>query len=159
MRPRWCALSKAYWSYEFGYKVAVAVTIRKDFVVASKALEGSPGDGYTLNTTMDQVIAIAGTEPKPVYGDRGYDNARKERVLITGQRRGLMQMNQPELRRRSAVEAMIATAPNPAIRSVVDAGSCISPHRSSRASQQGRPLWHCQSGGRLKNQICQKGEA
>ncbi|PVE20497.1 IS5 family transposase [Microvirga sp. KLBC 81] len=52
------AKGKAHRPYEFGSKVAVAVTNREGFVLASKALEGNPYDGHTLNATVDQVMSM-----------------------------------------------------------------------------------------------------
>jgi IS5 family transposase len=49
-------------------------------------------------------------EPLRIYVDRGYrghDYARKERVFIARQRRGLTPTIKRELRRRSAIEPMI----------------------------------------------------
>jgi IS5 family transposase len=88
----------------------VAVTNREGFVLASKALEGNPYDGHTLDATISQVIALTGIEPERTYVDRGYrghDYAKKERVFITRQRRGLTPTIKRELRRRSAIEPMI----------------------------------------------------
>jgi IS5 family transposase len=95
------AKGKAHRPYEFGSKVAVAVTNREGFVLAAKALEGNPYDGHTLNTTLDQVIALTGIEPERVYVDRGFrghDYAKKERGFIAGQRRGLTPTIKRELR-------------------------------------------------------------
>ena len=88
----------------------MAVTNREGFALASKALEGNPYDGHTLNTTLAQVIALTGIEPDRIYVDsgyRGHDYARKERVFIARQRRGLTPTIKRELRRRSAIEPMI----------------------------------------------------
>jgi IS5 family transposase len=88
----------------------VAVTNREGFVLASKVLEGNPYDGHTLSTTLDQVVALTDVEPARIYVDQGYrghDYAHKERVFITRQRRGLTPTIQRELKRRSAIEAMI----------------------------------------------------
>jgi IS5 family transposase len=104
------AKGKAHRPYEFGSKVALAVTNREGFVLASKALEGNPYDGHTLSTTMDQVVAMTGKEPARIYVDlgyRGHDYGHKERVFITRQRRGLTPTIKRELRRRSAIEPMI----------------------------------------------------
>jgi IS5 family transposase len=104
------AKGKAHRPYEFGAKVAVAVTNREGFVLASKALEGNPYDGHTLKATVDQVVALSGVEPDRIYVDQGYrghDYTRKERVFIARQRRGLTPTIKRELRRRSAIEAMI----------------------------------------------------
>ena len=104
------AKGKAHRPYEFGSKVAMAVTNREGFVLASKALEGNPYDGHTLSTTVDQATALSGVEPERIYVDsgyRGHDYARKERVFIARQRRGLTPTIKRELRRRSAIEPMI----------------------------------------------------
>src|SRR5918994_707914 len=104
------AKGKAHRPYEFGSKVAVAVTNREGFVLASKAREGNPYDGHTLDATIGQVIAMTGVEPERTYVDRGFrghDYAKKERVFIAGQRRGLTPTIKRELRRRSAIEPMI----------------------------------------------------
>jgi IS5 family transposase len=104
------AKGKAHRPYEFGSKVAMAVTNREGFVLASKALEGNPYDGHTLSTTVDQATALSGVEPDRIYVDsgyRGHDYARKERVFIARQRRGLTPTIKRELRRRSAIEPMI----------------------------------------------------
>jgi IS5 family transposase len=63
-----------------------------------------------LNATIGQVIAMTGVEPERTYVDRGFrghDYAKKERVFIAGQRRGLTPTIKRELRRRSAIEPMI----------------------------------------------------
>jgi transposase, IS5 family len=104
------AKGKAHRPYEFGSKVALAATNREGFVLASKALEGNPYDGHTLKATLDQVTALSGVEPDRIYVDsgyRGHDFARKERVFISRQRRGLTPTIKRELRRRSAIEPMI----------------------------------------------------
>ena len=96
--------------YEFGSKVAVAVTNREGFVLGSKSLEGNPYDGHTLSTTMDQVVALSGVEPDRIHVDQGYrghDYAKTDRVFIARQRRGLTPTIKRELRRRSAIEPMI----------------------------------------------------
>ena len=112
MRPRWCASPKArrIGRMSSARKVALAVTNREGFVLASKALEGNPYDGHTLSTTMDQVVAMTDVEPARIYVDQGYrghDYAKTDRVFITRQRRGLTPTIKRELRRRSAIEPMI----------------------------------------------------
>jgi IS5 family transposase len=104
------AKGKAHRPYEFGSKVALAVTNREGFVLASKALEGNPYDGHTLDATIGQVIAMTGIEPERTYVDQGYrghDYAKADRVFLTRQRRGLTPTIKRELRRRSAIEPMI----------------------------------------------------
>ena len=77
MRPRWCASPKAkrIGRTSSASKVALAVTNREGFVLASKALEGNPYDGHTLGRTIDQVIALTGVEPERTYVDQRLSRA------------------------------------------------------------------------------------
>jgi IS5 family transposase len=110
------AKGKAHTPYEFGCKVALAVTNREGFALAAKALPGNPYDGHTLAGTVEQVVAITGgVEPERIYLDKGYrghDYAHKERVFLSGQRRGLTATIRKELKRRSAIEPMIGHMKN-----------------------------------------------
>jgi transposase, IS5 family len=104
------AKGKANKAYEFGAKVSLAVTNREGFALAAKALPGNPYDGHTLATTVEQIVAIAGIAPERIYVDKGYrghDYPDKERVFLSGQRRGLTATIHRELRRRAAIEPMI----------------------------------------------------
>ena len=62
---------KAPKRYEFGSKVALAVSSKGGWVLAAQALEGNPYDGHTLQSTMDRIVATNGTEPEHVYCDMG----------------------------------------------------------------------------------------
>jgi IS5 family transposase len=104
------AKGKAHKPYEFGAKVALAVTNREGFALAAKALSGNPYDGHTLAQTVEQVVAMTGVEPERIYADKGYrghDYPKKDRVFLSGQRRGLTPGIKRELKRRSAIEPMI----------------------------------------------------
>ena len=99
------AKGKAHKPYELGAKVALAVTNREGFALAAKAVSGSPYDGHTLAGTFEQIVAITGIEPERIYADKGYrghDYLRKERVFLSGQRRGLTPSIKREPKRRSA---------------------------------------------------------
>ena len=116
------AKGKAHKKYEFGVKVSVAVTNRSGFVLGVMALPGNPGacpragrrpdpgDGHTLDGTARQVERLTGTPIARLYVDRGYrghNDRRKDRVFLSGQRRGLTPTIRKELRRRSAIEPAI----------------------------------------------------
>ncbi len=106
------AKGKAHRQYEFGSKIAVAMTIREGIVLASKALEGNPYDGHTLNATIIQVIVMTGVKAERTYVDGGYrgpEYAKKKRMFKVGQRRGLTPTIKRERRRQSAIEPMIGT--------------------------------------------------
>jgi transposase, IS5 family len=109
------AKGKAHKPYEFGAKIALAVTNREGFALAAQALPGNPYDGHTLAGTVEQIVAMTGIEPERIYADKGYrghDYHRKERVFLSGQRRGLTPTIKRELKRRSAIEPMIGHMKN-----------------------------------------------
>jgi len=116
------AKGKAHKKYEFGVKVSVAVTNRSGFVLGMMALPGNPGacpragrrpdpgDGHTLDGAARQVERLTGTPIARLYVDRGYrghNDRCKDRVFLSGQRRGLTPTIRKELRRRSAIEPAI----------------------------------------------------
>ena len=116
------AKGKVHKKYEFGVKVSVAVTNRSGFVLGMMALPGNPGacpragrrpdpgDGHTLDGAARQVERLTGTPIARLYVDRGYrghNDRRKDRVFLSGQRRGLTPTIRKELRRRSAIEPAI----------------------------------------------------
>ena len=105
---------KAHKPYEFGCKVSVTTTNARSpggmFVLHAGAFHGNPYDGHTLGTVIRQTQAITGVEPERVYVDKGYkghDAPNRFRVYRSGQKRGVFGQIKRELRRRSAVEAVI----------------------------------------------------
>jgi transposase, IS5 family len=104
------AKGKAHKKYEFGAKVTVAVTNREGLVVGMRTHAGNPYDGRTLAPALDQVTRLTGTTPERCYVDRGYRGhgvSGDTEVFIAGRRRGITPTIRRELRRRSAIEAMI----------------------------------------------------
>lgn len=106
---------KAHKPYEFGCKVSIATTNRRaaggQFVLHAKALHGNPYDGHTLGTVLKELQALTGIEVKRVYVDKGYrghDAPKPLRVYRSGQKRGVFGVIKRELRRRSAIEAVIS---------------------------------------------------
>lgn len=105
---------KAHKPYEFGCKVSITTTNRRakggQFVLHAKAFHGNPYDGHTLATVLAETQALTGREIQRVYVDKGYrgHNAPKPfRVYRSGQKRGVHGQIKRELRRRSAIEAVI----------------------------------------------------
>jgi transposase, IS5 family len=104
------AKGKAHKKYEFGAKVAVAVTNREGLVVGMQAHLGNPYDGQTLAPALAQVERLTGVAPQRCYVDRGYRGhgvSGDTAVFVAGRRRGITPTIRRELRRRSAIEAMI----------------------------------------------------
>jgi IS5 family transposase len=105
---------KAHKPYEFGVKVSIATTNRRakggQFVLHAKALPGNPYDGHTLGTVIEETQALTGREIERIYVDKGYrghDAPKPLRVFLSGQKRGVHGAIKRELRRRSAIEAVI----------------------------------------------------
>jgi IS5 family transposase len=107
---------KAHKPYEFGVKVSVATTVQPSrggqFVLAAKALPGSPYDGHTLATVIPHLQSLIGNEIKRIIADKGYrgHNAPAPhdfRVYVSEQKRGVTATIKRELRRRAAVEPVI----------------------------------------------------
>ena len=105
---------KAHKRYEFGQKVSVATTNRRDWFVASLLVEGNPYDGHTLAKTLEQVESNTGVALSDVYVDKGYrghDYEGQADVHTAGtSKRGLSKTKQKRRKRRSAIEPKIGHA-------------------------------------------------
>jgi len=105
---------KARAPYEFGVKVSLTTTNRRakggQFILHAKAFPGSPYDGHTLKEVIEETEALTGREIERAYVDKGYrghDVPKPGRVFRSGQKRGVHGQIKRELRRRSAIEAVI----------------------------------------------------
>jgi len=106
---------KASAPYEFGVKASVVTTNARapggQFVLHAKALPGNPYDGHTLADIIEATEKLTGCEIERTYVDRGYrghNASNPHRVFISGQKRGVFGVIKRELRRRSAIEPVIA---------------------------------------------------
>ena len=105
---------KASAPYEFGVKASVVTTNARapggQFVLHARALPGNPYDGHTLRAIIEDTQSLTGREIERAYVDKGYrghDVEKPRRVFISGQKRGVVGRIKRELRRRSAIEAVI----------------------------------------------------
>lgn len=105
---------KARTAYEFGVKVSLTTTNKRcrggQFILHARALPGNPYDGHTLREVIEETEALTGREIERAYVDKGYrgHNApHPNRVFRSGQKRGVHGQIKRELRRRSAIEAVI----------------------------------------------------
>jgi IS5 family transposase len=105
---------KASAPYEFGVKVSIVTTNARapggQFVLHAKALSGNPYDGHTLAAAIDATERLTGCAIERGYADKGYrghDTPNPRRIFISGQKRGVFGIIKRELRRRSAIEAVI----------------------------------------------------
>jgi IS5 family transposase len=105
---------KASAPYEFGVKASIVTTNRRapggQFVLHAKTLPGNPYDGHTLRGVIEDTEKLTGRTIERAYVDKGYrghDTENPRRVFISGQKRGVFGVIKRELRRRSAIEAVI----------------------------------------------------
>ena len=105
---------KASAPYEFGVKVSIVTTNARSpggqFVLNTKALPGNPYDGHTLKDAIADTERLTGCSIERAYVDKGYRGhgaLNPHRIFISGQKRGVFGAIKRELRRRSAIEAVI----------------------------------------------------
>ena len=105
------AKGKAHKKYEFGAKVSVAVTNREGLVVGMQAHAGNPYDGQTLAPALAQVERLTGIDARSAATSTAAiaatGSSGATAVFVAGRRRGITPTIRRELRRRSAIEAMI----------------------------------------------------
>jgi IS5 family transposase len=85
------------------------------FVLHATSLPGNPYDGHTLGAVIEGTERLTGCEVERAYVDKGYrghDTTNPRRVFISGQKRGVFGAIKRELRRRSAIEAVIGHMKN-----------------------------------------------
>ena len=105
---------KASAPYEFGVKASITTTNARApggvFVLHATALPGNPYDGHTLAAAIAATERLTGRSIERAYVDKGYRGHKTDgprRVFISGQKRGVFGSIKRELRRRSAIEAVI----------------------------------------------------
>jgi len=110
---------KARAPYEFGVKASIVSTNRRapggQFVLHATSLPGNPYDGHTLGRVVDDTERLTGRAIERVFVDKGYrghSTINPRRVFISGQSRGVFGVIKRELRRRSAIEAVIGHLKN-----------------------------------------------
>lgn len=103
------AKGKARTPYEFGVKTSVAVTAKEGVVVGMRSMPGSPYDGHTLHSQLEQVEILAGVMPRIALADRGYRGVEPPAGvrLLLSHTRGLPRALKKLLKRRQAIEPTI----------------------------------------------------
>ena len=77
----------------------------------AKALHGNPFDGHTLGPVITELEQLTGIETRRIHVDKGYrghNHKEKFRVWISGQVRRVPRPIRREMKRRAAVEPVIA---------------------------------------------------
>lgn len=58
--------------YEFGVKTSVAVAAKEGVVVGMRSMPGSPYDGHTPHSQLEQAEILTGVKPSLALADQGY---------------------------------------------------------------------------------------
>lgn len=105
------AKGKIHKKYEFGCKVSIVTTLRKNWIVGVDALHGNPYDGHTLNASIDQVERLSGQRPQQAFVDQGYKGKNNYpddvQVMIAGRKKKTTPTLAKYFKRRSAIEPII----------------------------------------------------
>jgi len=106
---------KLHKPYEFGNKVAVMVSGKKNFVLGVKSFHGNPYDGHTLDQSVKIIEANIGTEVTKIFLDRGYRGSNykhKSKIYVPGTRKQLSSAERKMQKRRNAIEPIIGHLKN-----------------------------------------------
>jgi len=110
---------KLHKPYEFGNKVAIAVSGRGNFIVGVKSFHGNPYDGHTLNQTIQEVRKTTKGEPdlsfEKIFVDLGYkgnDFSEKSKIYTPKTKKNLSKEDKKMQKRRSAIEPIIGHLKN-----------------------------------------------
>lgn len=102
---------KAHKRYEFGQKIALATSNRRNWIVGVELCPGNPYDGHTLATTLATVTRTTGLDVQSAFVDKGYRGhgyTGTAAIHIAGSSsRGLTRTLQRRRKRRSAIEPKI----------------------------------------------------
>lgn len=112
------AKGKAHKKYEFGNKVAIVSSSRKNFILSAVSFQGNPYDGHTLQESLEKAVEMTKEvgEIKQAFADGGYKGSGyKGGIEIHIVKKGLRKKKDPIkkwMKRRSAVEADIGHLKN-----------------------------------------------
>jgi IS5 family transposase len=102
---------KAHKKYEFGSKVAISITHKKNraIITSCQSIAGSPFDGHTLSSSLEMSERITDVAVGEAYVDRCYKGhgVKNCQVYISGQRRGTTKKIRRDIKRRQAIEPHI----------------------------------------------------
>ena len=105
---------KARKRYEFGVKVAVAVTHKRGLMVGARSFAGNPYDGHILSAQLEQtniLLEDTGKQVKQVFADLGFRGVDRDNpgidICHRGKFKSLSKRQRRWLRRRPAVEPAI----------------------------------------------------
>ena len=119
---------KAHKNFEFGIKVGLVTSSKKNWIVGAEAYPGNPYDGHTLKSALTQATKILGFEPGMAIcalGYRGHNYEGSCNIQVVNRFRKRVSRSLCHWwNRRSAIEPVI--------------GHCKSEHRMDRNQLHGK---------------------
>lgn len=108
------AKGKIHKKYEFGCKVSIVTTARKNWVVGIDACHGNPYDGHTLCKSIEQAKRVTGQSPNQAFLDLGYKGEKNHpsdvEVFVGKPKRKITPTLIKYFKRRSSIEPIIGHA-------------------------------------------------
>jgi IS5 family transposase len=102
---------KAHKRYEFGQKISIATTNRRNWVLAAMLCPDNPYDGHTLQATLAAAERNSGVRPTAAFVDKGYRGHGchgDTQIHIAGaSNKDASRILRKRRRRRSAIEPLI----------------------------------------------------
>lgn len=102
---------KAHKRYEFGQKISIAMSNRRNWVLAAILCPGNPYDGHTLQATLAAAERNSGVRPTDAFVDKGYRGHGchgDTQIHIAGaSNKDASRTLRKRRRRRSAIEPLI----------------------------------------------------
>jgi len=103
---------KSHKRYEFGCKVGLATTSKRNWIVGVRAFHNNPYDGHTLDETLKNVESLTGIQVKNTYVDLGYRGHNYEgegqvHIVDSRKMKKLTRSVRNWFKRRSAIEPVI----------------------------------------------------
>ena len=103
---------KVHKKYEFGNKVSIVTTSKKNIIIGVKSFHENPFDGHTLKPAIEQMTRLTGKSPRHIHVDKGYrgkkNHPTEAEVHLPINRKLLTRSQRRWQRRRSAIESIIS---------------------------------------------------
>ncbi len=96
--------------YEFGNKVAIAMSGQGNFILGVESFHGNPYDGHTLEQTVKKMEKTTGQAAGKLFLDLGYrgnNYSKKSKIYTPYTKKELSKSDKKMQKRRSAIEPVI----------------------------------------------------
>jgi IS5 family transposase len=106
------AKGKEHKKYEFGSKVAFAVSQKSNVMMAAVSFRGNPNDNKTIGKALEQQVRMTGVRAKKAYTDRGCKSQRIGETEIVSPSNGKGKTSAEKTRLRKSFRRRAAIEPD-----------------------------------------------